>query len=219
MKRPAKKYYFSVEGETEKWYFEWLKNTINSSIQSKYNISLDCKIQKDPFKYAKGLRVLGITNITHIFDRESEEPVHTEQFTATLGRMKEAEESGKTIKYHLGYSNFSFELWMVLHKIDCNGAKAHRSHYLNSINLAYNEKFENLDKYKKEHNFKRVLGKLTLDDVKQAVRRSKGIMQENAENGHQLYQEYGYSYYKKNPSLSIWLCVEKILKDCRLLEV
>ena len=30
MRKETKKYYFSVEGETEKWYLEWLENTINS---------------------------------------------------------------------------------------------------------------------------------------------------------------------------------------------
>ena len=26
------RYYFSVEGETEKWYLRWLENTINSQV-------------------------------------------------------------------------------------------------------------------------------------------------------------------------------------------
>ena len=28
-KKPNSKYYFSVEGETEKWYLEWLQKIIN----------------------------------------------------------------------------------------------------------------------------------------------------------------------------------------------
>lgn len=35
--------------------------------------------------------------------------------------MKAAQNSGKDIKYQLGYSNFTFELWIIVHKTDCNG--------------------------------------------------------------------------------------------------
>ena len=216
MKKPSKKFHFSVEGETEQWYLEWLRDTINASPDAKFNLALDCQIQKDPVKRAKRLNVLTKTKITHIFDRESEDAVHTDQFSATLKRMKEAERIGKDIKCHLGYSNFSFELWMVLHKIDCNGVKAHRSHYLAPINLAYGEQFENLDKYKKEANFKRVLAKLSLGDVREAIRRSKAIMEKNCESGYTLIQERTYKYYKENPSLSIWESIENILKECGL---
>lgn len=30
-RKQTKKYYFSVEGETEKWYLEWLQKQINDS--------------------------------------------------------------------------------------------------------------------------------------------------------------------------------------------
>lgn len=32
--------------------------------------------------------------------------------------MESAQNLGKSIKYKLGYSNFTFELWMILHKND-----------------------------------------------------------------------------------------------------
>lgn len=214
-KRLSEQYYLSVEGETEQWYFEWLKNTINSSPNATRTIKLKCKVQKDPIKYAKGLIILEKTLITHIFDRESEEDLHTGQFTTTLERMRNApQKSGKTVEYRMGYSNFTFELWMVLHKSDCNAPKTHRRQYLDHINNAYDEHFENLDQYKHEGNFKRLLGQLTLTHVQDAIRRSKEIMQKNKENGYICSQEHGYSYYKENPSLSIWECVEKMLKDC-----
>ncbi|MDR1160453.1 MAG: RloB family protein [Syntrophomonadaceae bacterium] len=219
--KTSEKYYFSVEGKTEKWYLEWLKNTVNNAPQAQQHISLNCKVQKDPLQYVKRLTVIDVlddVDITHVFDRESEETAHTEEFTATLRRMEEVGKiHGKTVKYNLGYSNFTFELWMVLHKSDCNGAKNHRHQYLGPINQAYKEQFESLDQYKRESDFKRVLGKLTLDDVKQAIRRSKSIMRKNEENGYICQEESGYFYYKENPSLSIWECIEKMLDDCGLL--
>lgn len=219
MRKETRKYYFSVEGETEHWYLKWLQNMINSDPNTQYTVKLDCPIQKDPLKRAKGLIVLGKTEITHVFDYESEEPVHVQQFKTALDRMKEAQSDrvGKSITYRLGYSNFSFELWILLHKADCNGILVHRHQYLAPINRTYNETFENLDQYKHENNFKRILSKLTLDDVRGAIIRAKSIMQKNQANRLTLQYYKGYNYYKENPSLSIWEAIEKILKDCRLL--
>lgn len=217
MRKETKKYFFTVEGETEKRYFEWLQRMINGAPAALYTVKFDCPIQKDPLKRAKGLVALEKTEITHVMDRESEEDIHVQQFETALSRMKSAERIGKSIKYSLGYSNFSFELWIVLHKADCNGSLTHRRQYLPVLNRAYTEHFENLDEYKHEGNFKRVLGKLTLDDVGQAVRRSKAIMQTNHENGYILRQYKGYRYYVENPSLSIWGIVEKIMGECGLI--
>ena len=217
MRKETKKYFFTVEGETEKWYFEWLQRTINSTSTALYTVKFDCHIQKDPSKRVKGLITLDKTEITHVVDRESEEEIHIQQFEIVLGRMKSAEKIGKSIKYSLGYSNFAFELWIVLHKADCNGSLVHLRQYLPLLNRAYAEKFENLNQYKHEDNFKRILGKLTLDDVGQAVRRSKTIMQINQENGYVLRQYKGYKYYIENPSLTIWEIIERIIMECGLL--
>ena len=35
----TRKYTFTVEGETEKWYFEWLENQINVCPHRLYNVS------------------------------------------------------------------------------------------------------------------------------------------------------------------------------------
>ena len=51
----------------------------------------------------------------HICDVESNEQVHVDKFKNILSEMREAK-AQKKISYVLGYSNFTFELWMVLHK-------------------------------------------------------------------------------------------------------
>lgn len=58
---------------------------------------------------------------------------------------------------------------------------------------------------------------MKLQDVIEAVKRSKAIMEINKQNGYVLYQYRGYSYYKENPSLMIWEIIEKILIDCELM--
>ena len=212
----SKPFYFSVEGETEDWYLQWLSKSINALPQAKFKSSFDCKIEKDPLSRAKGISVLGKTEIFHIFDRESEEQVHVQQFETTLRRMKDAQDIGKTIKYSLGYSNFAFDLWMVLHKADCTGSLSYRHQYLGSINRAYQEHFSDMDEYKKEKNFKRLLAKLTLDDVCTAINRADRIMEMNREKGWPEQNFCGYRYYTVNPSLSIGEVVKSIFTQCKI---
>ena len=170
IRKTTQKYYFSVEGETEKWYFDWLQEKINKEPAAKHKVSIDSKIQ-NPIKRAKSINVLTKTEIIHVFDYESNDEVHTVQFIKTLDSLKDTSKLGKQIKYYPGYSNFTFELWMVLHKAECNAPLVHRRQYLDPINKAYDENFENLDQYKHEANFKRVLGKISLPEVIAAINR------------------------------------------------
>lgn len=102
----------------------------------------------------------------------------------------------------------------MLHKADCNGPLDYRHQYLSLLNRAFQEQFSKMDAYKKEDNFKRLLGKLSLNDVWAAIGRAKKIQVQNIERGYVLCQHCGHEYYKENPSLSIWQIVEKILIQC-----
>lgn len=216
-RKQTKKYYFSVEGETEQWYLKWLQDLINNTEKSACKVSIDCPVRKNPLKYAKALTVTKKVEIYHFFDYESDEPIHVQGFQDTMDNMKRAEQLGKQIKYKSGYSNFTFDLWIILHMTDCNASYAHRRQYIMPINKAFGERFENMDEYKHEDNFKRCLNKMNLSNVLDAIRRARRIMQRNQENGYTLHQRKGYKYYKENPSLSAWEAIEKILKDCELL--
>lgn len=216
-RKQRRTYYFSVEGDTEKWYLDWLQEAINTNEQTQYVVKLDSKVEKDPLARVKRLAILSKTEITHVFDRESEEAEHQKQFQATLDLMKKAQGTGKQIKYVLGYSNFTFDLWMILHKMDCYASFVHRDHYLNSLNKAYEEHFATMKEYKREENFKRVLSKLSLEDVRKAIGRAKKIKKQCQDAGYTLCEYKGYRYYRENPSLSIWECIEKILRECGVL--
>ena len=211
------KYYFSVEGETEQWYLEWLQNQINNSPEAASKVSFNKQIQKDPLRRAKSLAITDKVEIWHLSDYESSEEVHVKQFRETMDRMAATKSLKKQITYRFGYSNFTFDLWIILHKMDCRGSFLHRKQYITPINNAYNENFENMEDFKREANFKRCLKKLTLRDVIEAVKRAKAIMEINKQNGYTLHQYRGYSYYKENPSLMIWEIIEKILKDCQFM--
>lgn len=216
-RKSTKKYFFTVEGETEKWYLEWLRYIINECEEATYKVSFDVQVQKNPLKRAKSLSVTGKTEIWHLSDYESDEPIHVKQFTETMDNMKSASNLGKQISYKLGYTNLTFDLWIILHKATCNGSQAHRKNYISPLNQAYGEKFENMDEYKHEDNFKRCLGQLSIDNVRNAIDRGNKIMTRNRENGYRLYEYKGYKYYKENPSLAINEIIEKILKDCELI--
>lgn len=217
-KKYTKTYYFSVEGETEKLYLSWLQRVINAEENSKNKVKFDVKIEKNPLSRVKSLNVLGKTEVTHIIDCESQSDEHKQSFKNSLDRMRSAEKLGKNIKYQLGYSNYTFELWIILHKIDCNSKLSDRSHYLTHINAAYGQDFICLKDYKKEENFENcILNNLTLEDVRQAVKRSSLIMQNNRNSGCSFKTYNGYEYCEENPSLSIWEVIEKILKENELI--
>lgn len=213
----TKKYYFSVEGETEHWYLKWLQKLINDTEQSKYKVSFDCPIKKNPLKHAKSLNVISKIDIYHFFDYESNDAIHVQRFTDAMDNMKKVRKSGRQITYHSGYSNLTFDLWIILHMTDCNGSYTHRKQYITPINRAFHEHFENMDEFKKEDNFKRCLKKIQLSNVIDAVMRAQKIMQRNQENGYTLHKYKGYTYYKENPSLAVWEAISKILKDCGLI--
>ena len=215
--KSTKKYYFTVEGETEQWYLKWLQDRINESSDAAYKVSFDCQVQKNPLKRAKSLVVTGKTEVWHLSDYESDDPIHMKQFTETMDNMKAAKSVGKQITYKFGYTNLTFDLWIILHRVDCNATTTHRKNYITPLNRAYDEHFEDMKEYKHEDNFKRCLGKLTLANVIDAVNRAERIMTRNKENGYVLQQYKGYKYYKENPSMAIHEIVGKILKDCELI--
>lgn len=205
-------YNFTVEGETEQWYLYWLRDEVNKCEGRLYDVSFDVKVQQSPKKYYKSINVKAKPIISHICDVESNESVHVLKFQNILSEMSEAEKQ-KKITYTLGYSNFTFELWMVLHKLNCNGPLNNRNQYLKFINKAFGENFENLDQYKHEDNFKRCLKKLSLADVREAIRRADIIEKNNKENGNVRIFYKKYSYFRDNPALSVHSIIEKILEE------
>jgi len=212
----TKKYYFSVEGETEKWYLEWLKNRINECEEATCKVAFDVSVQKNPLKRAKSLTVTGKTEIWHLSDYESDELIHVKQFIETMDNMKAAMNIGKQITYRFGYTNLTFDLWIILHKINCNSSYADRKNYIDPLNRAYGESFENMDEYKHEANFKRCLKQLTLNSVRDAVARANNIMIKNQEKGYCQVEYKGYKYYRENPTTAINEVIEKIMSDCGL---
>lgn len=210
-------YYFSVEGETEKWYLEHLQSLINSSEKAEYSARFIVKIKKDPREMVKALAFTDKIIINHICDTESNSDEHTKIFRATLDNMKSACSMGKKVSYRLGYSNFVFDLWIALHKVDCNAQLADRKQYLKYLNDGFKEHFISMDEYKEEDNFKRCMEKITLDDVLAAIERAEKIMANSLSSGYKPVEYKKFTYYTENPSLSVHEIIADIFKQCKLL--
>ena len=137
-------YYFSVEGETEQWYLEWLEAQINANEHANYIVKFITKVQKDPVSFIKKLVVQKKTTIWHLSDIEGSSDEQIQTVHNTLGRLKEAKGLGKSIIYRWGYSNLSFDLWMILHKQNCNAELNSADGYLSHINRAFETQFESI---------------------------------------------------------------------------
>jgi len=219
LKKVCNKYYLSVEGETEKWYFEHLQELINNEEELPYKVKFDIKINKSIISRAKSISAIFKVKAFHICDYESNEKVHTEQFNQVLKDLKNVKKINKNIEYKLGYSNFSFDLWMILHKKQQTNAVSHRKQYITGINKAYNENFQFIDDYKEEKNFKKILSKITLKDVVNAVKNGNEIRKINEQNSRNNYKKYGkFEYYTENPDMTINECVEQILEECEAIK-
>lgn len=219
MKKICNKYYLSVEGETEKWYFEYLQDLINNKEELPYNVKFNIQIKKSIISRAKSISAPYKIKAFHICDYESNNDVHITQFNQVLEDLKNVKKINKNINYKLGYSNFSFDLWIILHKKQQKGIINHRKQYVNGINDTYNESFQFIDDYKKEKNFKKILSKISFDDVLTAITNGNEIRKMNIQNSKQNYRKYGqFEYYTQNPDMTINECVEQILKECGAIE-
>lgn len=207
---PSKKFFFSVEGDTERWYLMRLQRLLGEH-GTESNVKIDCKVEKDPLARVRGITVLSKIEIVHMFDMECDRYSDIKKFEAVLSKMKKAERLGKSVKYILGYSNLSFELWIILHKVDFYIQQSNCSGYLPYINKYYGESFESLNEYKEEKNFKRLLDKITIEDVKSAVSRAKKINENNVNKGYKEIHYANYRYFRENPSLSLGDIILKLL--------
>ena len=151
-------YFLSCEGETERWYFEWLKNQINNDSRTKNKV--DIKFKKlMPSAFAKSNAgtftkdMLNDSIFCRIQDIEDYNDEHIKKFHLLLKSTKEARQRYKKISFIIGYSNFTFEVWILAHKAKVREI-VDRAYYYQEINSAYNTAFINNDDYKHENNFK-----------------------------------------------------------------
>lgn len=216
-----KLYYFSVEGYNEKWYFEHLQKLINNSDESKYNVQFDIKIDRSPLSRKKSINVPVFSGqklrLFHIVDYESNDPEHVKQFSGLLDELSEIRKKYKAYNYKLGYSNFAFELWLILHKSGNIHQVQDRSRYIDQINSLYNTNFQKMKSNKNQKTFERLLEQIGLEEVKRALANAEKVRKYQEDIGNRLMELKGFKYYRDNPDITVNECVKKIFDDCSLI--
>lgn len=166
----------------------------------------------------KNLLPWGNNTIVEVVDYEGSSQSDQQTFLHVLDDMAKAARLKPGVKCALGYSNLTFELWILLHKMDCRRILDNKKQYLDLLNKAYKSEFETLGKFKQEKNFKKILESITLEEVKDAVKKAEAIRKQNEQDSIPIIYKKEYKYFKKNPDCSLQEFIRKILSDCGLME-
>lgn len=211
----SEKFEFAVEGDTEQYYLEWLAQQINNDQNATHRCFIPTpKKGKDPEVVRRKFKPsFGSKRYYYLADKERYHD--RESFRVFIKKLKPRPIYEKSIKFKLGYCNVSFELWILLHKTNFSTPVQTPDEYLPHINKAFGTDFPDLRRYKEKEGFKKILKKLTMDDVKNAINRAKNIQKQLATIAEK--QTYcGYEYFDENPSLSIHEVIEEILTTCEV---
>ena len=128
--------------------------------------------------------------------------------------MREAERMFD-ISYRLCYSNYTFELWMLLHVADMTAGVTSRAAYLRPINQHFRRKYSSLDEFKNAAEFQRILdGFVTLDMVFDAVKRAERIVENNVQQNKIRITYKKVSFHPDNPDVTVHEIVQMILDVC-----
>ena len=114
--------------------------------------------------------------------------------------------SGRHI-YH-AYSNVNFDLWLILHKQDYNKRVSKNDAYINDVRRVYGLK--RADDIKSEDVINKILGQITLKDVKEAIKRAENIriIKEESDSKN-IFNTLIY----ENPDFSIHEFLRFVLED------
>ena len=225
IKKESRQFNISVEGTNcEKMYFEHLAKLINSSGRNTYNLKIEPR-KMSPMEYAKRNafkpveRRKGKETIPYIHVQDIEDYNDDEQRKKFFGMIDEMRSAEKKfgITYKLGYSNYTFELWMLLHVTDMAHPVHNRKSYLSDINRWFKRNYKSLDEYKKQDEFLSILKEyVTLDSIKQSVKRAEKIVQNNIKNKKTRETYSGFSFYRDNPDVTVHEVVQMIFDVCEV---
>lgn len=212
-------YYISCEGETEIWYFDWLKEQINNHPNVKRKVSFSTHKGTSPTSYAKSNRSVGVkSKFCRVQDIEDYDDTHIKNFDNLCKATKQASKLLKSCEFSIGYSNYTFEVWILAHRQQVPMI-VDRFKYYQHINRVYGFQFLNNDDYKKEKNFKALLKLLSLNDViNNALPECARIRQHNENFNQNLKRQCtGFTYFITNPDTTLDKFVQSVLVDAGIL--
>ena len=211
-------YYFTVEGETEREYLRWLEMQINQSNKASIPVKFDILVTNSVQKRLKTLPINKSVVVYHFCDMESLSEYHKNHFLDIIDKLYKASQDPRILEYKLGYSNQSFELWLLLHKTEAYSSSYHRKNYFRDLEKVFNLNLRGTQDFKRKKNIISLLKQLSLDDVIHAINREKEIKRHNELNNYCEVNRHNYHFYWENPSSSIGSCIEEILIENNILE-
>ena len=205
------------DGESEVAYFEKLQELINNTEERCMNVKFNTSSSIHISKTVKSIRGIYGNDWFYIIDKESASKEHRNRFEAKLKEFKKIKKYDKKGKLLLGYSNIALELWLLWHKTNFSKPVTSAEDYWEPIRKAYHlNDIQRFETYKSDDVFKnRVLTKLTIEDVKDAIRRAENTEINNS-SIETTRNMYGFEYYEINPSASIHRVVQYILEQVGL---
>ena len=130
-------------------------------------------------------------------------------------KFKEAINLAKKEKVICAYSNFSFGLWIILHKEYETPTVTNSDDYYEKIKRIYN--LQSIEgSIKTEDNFKKVIEQITIEDVKRAIHNAQRLRKNRIENGNVLYREKNGEIHYEQPYVEIDKFIEEILIKCNI---
>ena len=138
-------YHFLVEGECEERYLRRLQELINERQDIGQKVSFVIKRGMTMTSMVKNLSPWVKTTIVEVMDYEGSSQSDQQTFVHALDDMEKASHLKPGVKCVLGYSNLTFELWILLHKMDCRRTLDNKKQYLDLLNQAYKSKFAKAD--------------------------------------------------------------------------
>ena len=220
--KESRQFNISVEGiNCEKMYFDHLAALINTSGQNKFNASMNCR-KASPSSFAKrnahkdtgchrgkNLPYLHIQDIEDYYDDDERK-----KFYALLDEIRKTE-TDFGISYALGYTNYTFELWMLLHVADMKAPVIGRTAYLAPINRHFHRSYTSLDQFKSESEFQGVLDEyVTLDSIRLAVKRAEAIIAQNKADKKKCENYKKFCFFRDNPDVSVHEIIKIIFDVC-----
>lgn len=199
-------YYGSCEGQQEFMYFERLKRLINNS---KDNVSaVNFKLYQrsgSPLATAKAaFKPISLADVESLKKQSLIISIFDNDFKD--GEFREAVKYCDKEKIQTGYSNISFELWLIMHKQYFNKTVSNPKDYISELKTTYHLLDD--DDIKDEDVIKKILNQISLDDVHCALDNARRLENENDACGRKFKNLKGHH---SQPSLKINEVVENIL--------
>ena len=223
-RKQNRKFYLSVEGDCEALYFQHLQKLINTCPHADFNAKIVAvrKIKPTSMLKRQGLDAVDKfqgKQVPFFHIQDIEDYHEAEGRRIFQGLIDDLADARKTfnVAYDLGYSNYTFELWLLLHVTDMNAPLADRYHYLNYINRAFGTTYKSLSEYKKADNFCQILKDfITLEAVLKAIERSERLRDRRSKTDS-LTEYRGIRFYADNPDTTVGKVVQYILRVCGIL--